>query len=100
MNMSLSNQIIAKLQNEYPKWVHGGEIERLSMQNGYMSSHATRRARDLVTAGKIEKTYNEKRQVMYKYIPHSENPVAKKFFEDFPVIPKITVEVRKFNSLF
>ena len=86
--MSLANQIITKLQNEYPQWVHGGELEKLAMQNGYKPSNGGRRARELAEAGKIQKTYNEKREVVYRYIPHSDNEIAQKFLEDFTFLPK------------
>lgn len=81
--MSLSNQIITKLQEEYPQWVHSGELERLAMQNGYKASNGGRRARELVNAGKIQKSYDKKNTVVYKYIPHSDNDIAQKFLEDF-----------------
>lgn len=82
--MILVNHIINKLQNTYPETLHVGDIERIGMEAGYSASNAARRCRELVNEGKIEVIYNKKHQATYRYIPHSDNPVAQKFLTDFP----------------
>lgn len=48
-------------------WIHGGELERLAMDNGYKASNISRRCRELVEDGVLERKENEKGHVMYRY---------------------------------
>lgn len=48
-------------------WVHGGELERLALDNGYKASNISRRCRELVEDGVLERKENEKGHVMYRY---------------------------------
>ncbi len=54
------------------EWVHGGAIENLAMEAGYKASNASRRCRELVAEGKIERKENEKGHVMYRLVPDSD----------------------------
>jgi DNA-binding Lrp family transcriptional regulator len=66
--MSLKAKILNYLESEYPRWVHGGEIEDLARSWQFKSSNASRRARELVNEGKIIRAENLKRQVVYQAI--------------------------------
>jgi hypothetical protein len=67
MEQSLKNRIARYLDHEYPKWIHGGQLEALSMSAGYKASNGSRRCRDLVAEGRIERKENEKGEVLYRY---------------------------------
>ena len=60
---------IYKLARYNGGWINGGEFERLAMDNGYKSSNASRRCRELVNEGVLERRLNSKRCVEYRYNP-------------------------------
>lgn len=55
--VSLKDNILKFIRSQYPAKVSGGEIERKAMVHGYKASNASRRCRDLVTAGYAEVSY-------------------------------------------
>jgi predicted transcriptional regulator len=65
----LKTEILNLIVSEYPNWVAGYRVERLAGELHFMASCATRRARELETSGAIEKIYDEKKRVMYRYRP-------------------------------
>jgi hypothetical protein len=72
---SLKNKIFSYLVRYSARWVHGGDIEKLAFEAGYMASNAGRRCREMVQSGVIEHRYNERGEVEYRYIsqePHQE----------------------------
>lgn len=48
------------------KWLNGGELERLAMNNGYKASNASRRCRELYNEEVIERRENAKGHVEYR----------------------------------
>lgn len=65
--MSLVTKIEAYLVNQYPNFIHKGEIDRKTINEwGYESETAGRTCRLLQNQGLIEKKYNEKHHVMYR----------------------------------
>ena len=69
MRDSLRKKIFLSVKFQYPVWVNGGEIERLTMADGKKASNGSRRARELVDDGYFERRLNGKRCVEYKYKP-------------------------------
>ena len=45
--LSLSNRILNYIRKQYPDWVNGGTLERLSLEAGYKASNGSRRAREM-----------------------------------------------------
>ena len=66
--LPLIKKIELMIQGKYPRFVNGGEAERLAMNEGYKSSNASRRCRELVKAGKLERRINENKSVEYRWI--------------------------------
>jgi hypothetical protein len=66
---SLKREIARKAWREYPRWIHGGEFERMGMQMGFLGSNASRRCRELVKAGTFERRIGAGRTVEYRYHP-------------------------------
>lgn len=66
---SLKTLILLHLRERYPKYVHGGAIERLAMELQHKASNGGRRARELEKEGLIEKRYNDKHEVEYRAVP-------------------------------
>jgi DNA-binding IclR family transcriptional regulator len=52
---SLKQRILDYI-NGSEKWLNGGTIERLAEEAGYKASNASRRCRELVNEGKIQRT--------------------------------------------
>ena len=52
-------------------WINGTEFERLAMNEGFKSSNAGRRCRELATAGTLERRMNGK-SVEYRWKPISQ----------------------------
>ena len=73
-----------------------GHAKRLTDINNFLRDKGLMIESDWCNCGRHASKIKKRRIVPIS----SENPIAQKFFEDFPVIPKITVEVRKFNRLF
>jgi predicted transcriptional regulator len=71
MKKSLSQRILNYIRQEFPNFVNGGQIERLTMEAGYKASNASRRCRELHEEGLLvrEERKNENtgvRSVWYK----------------------------------
>jgi len=65
----LKKLILKHLENNYPTWIHKGELGRLAVNEwGYENENMGRRCRELVTAGLIEKDPNSI-EAIYRYIP-------------------------------
>jgi DNA-binding IclR family transcriptional regulator len=65
MHTSLSDRIERYLKSNAGTWKNGGEIERLAMGIGYKASNASRRCRELVQNGTLERK-EEKGSVWYR----------------------------------
>ena len=68
---SLKVILYNKIRGAYPIPIHGGVIEKMSIDYGYKASNGSRRCRELVNMGLIEPIY-EKGFVLYKWIPPKE----------------------------
>jgi len=66
--MNLKRQIVELARREN-QWLNGGRFERLAMDLGYKPSNASRRCRELVNEGLLERRINDKKCVEYKFIP-------------------------------
>jgi len=77
MTNSLRNRIVDYLKEKYPRAIHSGEIERFTMELGYKASNGGRRCREMVNEKIIERSENEKGEVMYKWINEekTKNPI-------------------------
>lgn len=51
--MSLKEMLLINLEGKR-NFVHGGELERYGMGQGYMASNVSRRMRELANEGKVE----------------------------------------------
>lgn len=69
--LSLKNQLLNYLRSD-TGWIHGGEIERMTIAWGYKGSTGSRECRSLVEDGKILRMENEKGHVLYKAVPPKE----------------------------
>lgn len=66
MKETLRKRILSYL-NKSGEWINGGEIEMLSMKAGYKPSNASRRCRELVQDGLIDRKIEGKsKSVWYK----------------------------------
>lgn len=63
--MSLKSQLKIYLERQSPKWINGGEFERVALDSGYKASNASRRMRELATGGEIERK-EERGSVWYR----------------------------------
>lgn len=63
---SLKTHIRYLIYDEYPNWVHGGRLQRLAFELGYLPENAARRGRELVKEEILEKRLN-KGSVEYRY---------------------------------
>ena len=64
--MSLKSKILEYLQDEYPRWVNGGEVGDMARLWGYKPDTASRKCRYLENEGKINKGETLNRQVVYQ----------------------------------
>jgi hypothetical protein len=64
--MSLKKEIYDYLKQSYPNFIHGGEIEKFSISKGRKASNGSRRARELVDSGLIERELRNK-EVWYRF---------------------------------
>lgn len=48
-------------------WENGGELERLALSVGFKASNCSRRCRELVDSGVLERKENEKGHVLYRF---------------------------------
>ncbi len=53
---SLKEMLLINLEGKR-EFVHGGQLERYGMSQGYMASNVSRRMRELAQAGKVEVIY-------------------------------------------
>lgn len=77
--LSLSKRIENYIRS-YGGWLNGGEIERLTLQAGYKASNGSRRCRELVEAGILERK-EEKGSVWYRYIQQEKTIQRVEFIE-------------------
>ena len=49
------------------KFINGGELERLALEAGYKSSNISRRLREMVNEGLLERRLNQSGTVEYRY---------------------------------
>ena len=73
---SLKKNILLLIKSQYPNWIGGIEIERLALSQNYKSSNASRRARELVHEGHLE------RKEGY-YVEYRWTPPQKQTYEDY-----------------
>ena len=75
--MSLKNRLHNYLkewsQIDSNKWINGGELEALALEAGYKASNTSRRLRELEKSQLIEKKYNHKGHVTYRF--KNESPI-------------------------
>ena len=70
--MSLKQQILSYLKEQYPAYVHKGVIgKKAVLEWGYENENAGRRCRELENAGVIEKDPNSY-EAIYRYVPQKE----------------------------
>lgn len=67
LKMSLKEKIKEHLKQSYPNVIHGGEIEKLAINEGRKPSNASRRCRELENEGLIFNIYNRKNEVQYQW---------------------------------
>lgn len=84
MKTSLVTKLELLAKGYYPNLVNGGEFERLAMSEGMKASNASRRCREMVEAGILERIPGK--SVSYRWIPPESRKVEPK--ESPPVIPK------------
>jgi hypothetical protein len=72
--LSLQQRIVDYLKQQYPLFVHKGEIERLAMSWGYLGDNAGRRCRELERKGIIRKMLNKNKEVMYQFVLREQTP--------------------------
>lgn len=65
--LSLVERLIKFMRSNPDTWVPGGELERLALSVGYKASNISRRARELVEDGTLERRENSKGHVEYKW---------------------------------
>lgn len=64
MRKSLKERILKYIRNQQG-WINGGQLERLSLEAGYKASNGSRRCRELVNEGLLERK-EENGSVWYK----------------------------------
>jgi len=63
---SLRHKIVIFCREQYPHWINGGQLEKLGMELGYKASNSSRRGRELVKNGILERRLNERHCVEYR----------------------------------
>jgi len=71
MRTSLKEKLVIFAKGKWPHVVNGGEFERLALNEGFKSSNASRRLRELANEGKPERIMTGK-SVSYRYRPTSD----------------------------
>lgn len=70
--LSLKHRALAYLEAVHARspsrWVYGGTIERLALDNGHKGSTVSRELRTLASEGTIERMEDKDGYVMYRYI--------------------------------
>lgn len=85
MKLSLITKLELLAKGYYPNALNGGEFERLAMSEGMKASNASRRCREMVEAGILERIGGK--SVSYRWIPPENRPgepppkVPKKFWQ-------------------
>ncbi|MBL7141792.1 hypothetical protein ISS21_01705 [Patescibacteria group bacterium] len=74
---SLKNRILKYFEVCPNKWVNGGVIEKLAMSVGYKASNASRRCRELVNEGNLERKIDQG-SVWYRFF---KKPIQEKMFD-------------------
>lgn len=64
---SLRHKIVIFCRDQYPDWVNGARLEKLAMELGYKASNSSRRGRELVRGGILERRLNAKKCVEYRW---------------------------------
>lgn len=64
---SLVERLIKFMKAKPETWIPGGELERIALSVGYKASNISRRARELVEDGMLERKENSKGHVEYKW---------------------------------
>ena len=65
----LIGRVISYIRNAHPYWIHGGEISKKSMEWGFDAENGKRVARKAREEGWLERKFNKKGHVMYRYVP-------------------------------
>lgn len=56
-------------KEKYPNWINGGELEIFAVTLGYKASNGSRRCRELVDEGTLERRINtQNKSVEYRYL--------------------------------
>lgn len=63
---SLKVRLAQFAKEKYPNWINGGEFETFSITLGFKASNGSRRCRELVDEGTLERRINGK-SVEYRY---------------------------------
>ena len=69
---SLKENISLNARAVYPKWLNGGDFERLAFDMGYKPSNASRRARELENDNILKREERKTtgvKSVFYQYVP-------------------------------
>lgn len=88
--ISLVEKLKIHAKGKYPHFVNGGEFELLAQNEGFKSSNASRRLRELANVGILERRLNgksveyrwiNKEQVVYRpsFITHERKELTKLF---------------------
>jgi hypothetical protein len=78
--LSLAKRIENYLRKHPDTFFNGGEIERLSMSAGYKASNGSRRCREMVEEGILERK-EEKGSVWYRYVPKEKTALKTNIIE-------------------
>lgn len=65
--ISLVERLIKFMKANSEVWIPGGELERIALSVGYKASNISRRARELVEDGTLDRRENSKGHVEYKW---------------------------------
>lgn len=64
---SLVERLIKFMKANPETWIPGGTLERIALSVGYKASNISRRARELVEDGTLDRRENSKGHVEYKW---------------------------------
>jgi hypothetical protein len=67
--MTLSKTLYNRIKAAYPDLIHGGEVERYSIELGFKASTGSRVCRKMAEDGYIKAEYNGKGHVSYIWVP-------------------------------
>ena len=66
---SLIKSIYERAKLEYPDWISTMDVEKLAFNLGYVASNATRRCRELVNMGSMERRRHPDGFEQFRYRP-------------------------------